>query len=112
MKKILSLCAVVFLVGCSGIPIDNQLYASKSTLTILDTGATGYVEQPLCGSPDAKEATLCSKPSVIKKIKMASKAANTSLDAAFKAKTEETLKQAQTAVEAFLKIYSDILTEK
>ena len=110
--KILVLVMAIALGGCSDIPIDNQLYATKSTLTIVNTGATGYVEQPLCGSSDALNATICSKPSVIKKIKLASKSANTAMEAAFKAKTEEALKQAQTALEALLKIYSDILTEK
>lgn len=110
MKKILIVCLLT--VGCSDIPIDNQIQATRTSLTEAQRGALGYVDQPLCGTPDGDKATICSKPSVIKKIKMADNAAMVAIEAAEKAKTEESLKIAQTLFHALLEITSNILSEK
>ena len=112
MKKVLSTLAFIILTGCGSVPIANQIEASRAALTVAQKGALGYVDQPLCGTPEAAMATLCSKPSVIKKIKIADNAAMTALVAAEEAQTEESLKIAQTAFKALLEITSNILAEK
>lgn len=103
---------ILVLASCSNIPIDNQIHATRAALTVAQKGAMGYVDQPLCGTTEAKSATICSKLSVIKKIKMADSSAMTALAAAEEAQTEEALKIAQTAFKALLEITSNILAEK
>lgn len=112
MRKLLSLLALVALVGCSNIPVDNQIHATRAALTVAQKGALGYVDQALCGTPEAEGKPICSKPSVIKKIKIADTSAMTALAAAEEAQTEEALKIAQTAFKALLEITSNILSEK
>lgn len=106
------LLLTALLIGCSSVPIDNQIYATKAALTVAQKGALGYVDQPLCGTLEAETAPICSKPSVISKIKMADNAAMTAMEAAEKARTEESLTIAQTAFKALLEITSNILAEK
>jgi hypothetical protein len=72
MKR-LALCLI--LIGCGNIPIDNQIAASRASLTVAQKGAYGYVDQPLCGSDEAIGKPICSKASVIAKIKIADNAA-------------------------------------
>ena len=108
MKHIL-LISVVLLTACSNVPIENQIYAAQSTLTVAEKGALAYVEQPLCGTARATGATICSKTSIIKKIKMADNTAHTALSAAKEAQTEEALSILQTSVNALLEITSTIL---
>jgi hypothetical protein len=112
MKKILSVFAVVFLVGCGNIPIDNQIMATRASLTVAQKGALGYVEQPLCGTQEAAGKAICSKPSIIKKIKIADNAAMTAMTAAEEAKDETSLQIAQTAFKALLEITNNILAGK
>ena len=107
-----TLLALLFLVGCSNIPVDNQITATRAALTVAQKGAFGYVDQPLCGTVEAKSVQICSKPSVIEKIKIADNAAMTAMAAAEEAQTEESLAIAQTAFKALLEITSNILAEK
>ena len=112
MNKILCLCAVVALSACGNIPIDNQIAASRASLTVAQRGAFGYVDQPLCGSASAVGKTICSKPSIIAKIKIADNAAMTAQAAAEEAKDESSLAIAQTAFKALLEITNNILAGK
>ena len=75
-------------------------------------GALGYVDQPLCGTVDAVGKSICSKPSVIKKIKLADNSAMIAMEAAEKAQTEESLAIAQTSFKALLEITNGILAGK
>lgn len=109
MRKILIIFCVGCLTACADVPIENQIYAAQSTLTVAEKGAYAYVDQPLCGTESAEGVSICSKPSVIKKIKIADESAQTALDAAKKAQTEEALQIVQTAINALLEITNTIL---
>lgn len=110
MKKLLTAVCLLALVGCANVPIENQIYAAQSTLTVAEKGAYAYVDQPLCGTAAAAGKTICSKPSVIKKIKVADESAQTALAAAKEAQTEEALQIVQTSVNALLEITNTILS--
>lgn len=112
MNKILSVLSLVALFGCSNIPIDNQIAATRAALTVAQKGALGYVDQPLCGTASASSASICSKPSVIAKIKIADNAAMTAMAAAEEAKDESSLAIAQTSFKALLEITNNILAGK
>lgn len=111
-KKILLIVAAFGLAACTNIPIDNQISATRASLTVAQKGAYGYVDQPLVGTPECDKAVLCSKPSIIQKIKLADKSAMIAMDAAEEAKDESSLAIAQTAFKALLEITSNILSEK
>ena len=102
-------CVAVGLSACGDIPIENQIYAAQSTLTVAERGALAYVDQPLCGTEEAEGASICSKPSIIKKIGVADESAQTAIKAAKEAQTEEALGIAQTAINALLEITNTIL---
>lgn len=104
--------ASLMLSACGSVPIENQITASRAALTVAQKGALGYVDQPLCGTEAAEGKTICSKPSVIQKIKLADNAAMTAMAAAEEAQTEESLAIAQTAFKALLEITNSILEGK
>ena len=60
MRKLILLaflcCVAVGLSACGDIPIENQIYAAQSTLTVAERGALAYVDQPLCGTEEAEGA--------------------------------------------------------
>lgn len=109
MRKLLLMATLLAMTACSGVPIENQISAARATLTVAENGAAGYVEQPLCGTAEAVGKSICSKPSIIKKIKIADNAAFTAMAAAEEAQTEESLQIAQTAFKALLEITNGIL---
>ena len=111
MRKLI-LLSTLLLTACGTVPISNQIYAVRASLTVAEKGAYGYVDQPLCGTEAAEGRSICSKPSVIKKIQIADSAAQTALKAAEEAQTEESLAIAQTAFKAMLEITNTVLEGK
>lgn len=109
MKTLLLMASLFLLSACGTVPISNQIYAVKASLTALEQGAYGYVNQPLCGTPAAVGKSICSKPSIIAKIKMADTTAQTAIKAAEEAQTEQSLAIAQTAFKALLEIVNTVL---
>lgn len=109
MKKLFSILILTCLSACANVPIENQIYAAQSTLTVAEKGAYAYVDQPLCGTTEAANASICSKPSIIKKIKIADKSAQTALAATKEAQTEESLQIVQTSINALLEVTNTIL---
>ena len=111
MRNACLILPLLLLTACfaTTVPIDNQIAASRATLTVAQKGAYGYVDQPLCGTAAAVGKTICSKPSVIAKIKMADNAAMTAQAAAEEAKDETSLAVTQTAYKALLEITNSIL---
>lgn len=109
MKNKLWIGTLLILTACGNIPIENQIYAVRSSLTIAEKGALAYVDQPLCGTASASAASICSKPSIISKIKIADNAAQTAMSAAETAQSEESLAIAQTAFKALLEITNNVL---
>ena len=110
MKKVPFILFLFLLPACGTVPISNQVYAAKASLTALEQGAYGYVDQPLCGTTAAEGKSICSKPSIIAKIKIADATAQTAIKAAEEAQTEESLAIAQTAFKALLEIVNTVLT--
>ena len=112
MKKFVILSTLLLTACGTTVPISNQIYAVRASLTVAEKGAYGYVDQPLCGTESAEGRSICSRPSVIKKIKIADSAAQTAINAAEEAQSEESLAIAQTAFKAMLEITNTVLEGK
>ena len=112
MTKTFLLFLLLTTAACGTVPISNQIYATRASLTVAEKGAYAYVDQPLCGTEAAESSTICSKPSIIKKIKLADSSAQIAIKAAEEAQTEESLAVAQTAFKALLEITNTVLEGK
>lgn len=117
MKKTLSICAIVFLCGCSWLQsfsdsvsptYANKVAALEYTLAAAENIGTAYAKLERCGQ---NIKPLCKDPAIVAKMGVYDNVAYTAVKAARQTEDETKYQAALTAVEAF-KAASSMLKTK